>query len=273
MPASTARSCERLHALRAHRRRARRGEGDERLEQREADADRRGRRRRASGRASGCRARRGRSAAGRRSRCRRRRARSARRGPAAPSSSRSSASVGGEELVLRQLDHDPVEVVRQRGAHLGETSAPGLTLSARKVCSGRSARAQRGAHGRRLERRAEPAAVRLVEPLVGRRDGRVGHAGERLVAGHAARRELEHRLEDGHDRALVGEQRLDLGALPGAGELAGEPTVVAAALAAARPLGPVERAVGELEQPRGVARVGRERGDARRARQRPPRRP
>ena len=108
----------------------------------------------------------------------------------------------------------------------------------------------------------------LCEPLVGRPERSVGHPRERLVAGDAAGGELEHGLEDRDDRSLVREQRLDLGALPVARQVAREPAVVAAALVAARALGPVHRAVGQLEQAAGLARVGGERGDAGRARQR-----
>jgi len=55
--------------------------------------------------------------------------------------------------------------------------------------------------------------MRLVEPLVGRPERALGHPRQRLVAGDAAGRELQHRLEHRHDRVLARQQRLDLGAL------------------------------------------------------------
>ena len=152
----------------------------------------------------------------------------------------------------------------------GESSAPGLTLRARNVRSGRPCARSAARSARGLQRGAQPGAVRLVEPVVGRAERALGHPRQRLVAGHAAGRELQHGLEDRHDRALVGEQRLDLGALAVARELAGEPAVVAAALVAAGALRPVQRAVGELEQPHGLVPVVGEGGHAGRARERAP---
>ena len=181
--------------------------------------------------------------------------------------------LGREQLVLRELDDDPREVLRQHGAHLVRDERARAHVEGEERPLRPAARPQRGAQRGRLERRAEPDAVRLVEPLVGRPERAVGHPGERLVAGDAARGQLEHRLEERDDRVLARQQRLDLGPLPVAGELAGEPAVVAARLVAAGALGEVERAVGELEQPRGLVRVLREGGDAGRAGERRRRRP
>ena len=122
----------------------------------------------------------------------------------------------------------PARSAGARRGPRGESSAPGLTLRARNVRSGRPCGASAARSAAASSAGAEPGAVRLVEPLVGRAERAVGHPRERLVAGDAPRRELEHRLEDRDDRVLALEQRLDLGALPVAGELAGEPAVVAA---------------------------------------------
>ncbi len=105
----------------------------------------------------------------------------------------------------------------------------------------------------------------LVEPLVRRPERAVRHARERLIAGDAPGRQLEHRLEDGHDRALLRQQRLDLRALAVAGQLARQAAVVAPALVAPGALRPVQRAVGQLEQAAGVALVVRVRRHAGRA--------
>ena len=83
----------------------------------------------------------------------------------------------------------------------GESSAAGDTLSARKVPGGPAGHGERGADRARLERGAEPAAVRLLEP--GQRRARVGRreARQRLVARDAAGGDLHHRLEDRRDGA------------------------------------------------------------------------
>ena len=171
----------------------------------------------------------------------------------------------------------PGEVLGQRLADLGREQRAGAHVDRQEGPLGPAVRAQRGTQRGGLERRPEAGAMRLVEPLVGRPERPLGHPRERLVAGDAPGRELEHGLEDGDDRVLAREQRLDLGALAVAGELSGEPAVVAPALVAPGALGPVQGAVGELQQAPGVARVLRVRGHAgrageRRCRRRRPRR-
>ena len=130
----------------------------------------------------------------------------------------------------------------------GESSAPGLTLRARNVRSGRPRARSAALRAAASSAGPRPARCAWLNHWSGGAERALRHAGERLVAGDAPGRELQHRLEDRHDRALAREQRLDLRALAVAGELAGEPQVVAPALVAPGALGPVHRAVGELQQ-------------------------
>ena len=97
----------------------------------------------------------------------------------------------------------PVEIVGQRGAHLGREQRARADVEREERPLGPAVRAQRRAQRRGLERRPEPGAVRLVEPLVGRAERAVGHPRQRLVAGDAAGGELQHGLEHRHDRALA----------------------------------------------------------------------
>ena len=109
--------------------------------------------------------------------------------------------------------------------------------------------------------------MRLGDPLIGAAAGLAVHARERLVAGDAAGGELEHRLEEGLDRALA-QERFDLVALLAGRVAAGEVVAVAERAAAARVLGRVEGGVGAGEQLGGVERVLGMAGDACRRRKR-----
>ncbi len=171
--------------------------------------------------------------------------------------------VVGDELVLGDLDHDPVEH-GARSASLDEVGAErrGADVD-RQVdvrASGRPARARPGSRRPRARRRARSSCA-CANQTSGRATVGVREARERLVADDPPAGEADDGLEGGGDRSVVSEQLLDLGPLalgPGGRGVAG---VEAAGAALAAALGPGEGAVGELVERRRVLGVGRERGD------------
>ena len=170
-----------------------------------------------------------------------------------------------EGLVLGQLDHDPVEVARERVVDLGREQPGGRDVEREERPGGPVGDGERGAHRARLEHGAQPAAVRLREPQVRRAVPRRGEAGQRLKAGDAAGGDLHHRLEDRDDRRGGRQHRLDLAPLLDQRQRHHVARVVDADAIAARALRPVQRAVRRLEQLRHRRRVGREGGHAGRA--------
>ena len=171
----------------------------------------------------------------------------------------SSSSVSSITMSLRSSG--------STAATSGETSAAGLTLSVRNVPAGRPGTASATLDRARLERGAEPAAARLREPHVGRAD-RLGvqEARERLVAGDAARSPSSTiGWKTGVSASSRSSTSRTWSLLLGAREQDDLARVEAADLRAPGALGPVQRAVGELEQAVAVRVVRREGGDAGRA--------
>ena len=169
--------------------------------------------------------------------------------------------VVGRELLLGDLDHDPVEIPREGALHRvrGERARVEVQREPRAV--GPPWHLDEALERERLQQRAEPAAARQVEPLVGPPAVLGREAREALVARDAPRREIDDRLEDRGEELGVVEQLAHRGSLLVHGRLAGV-RVDAPRLPASHALGLVERRVGEVEQPGGRVGVGRPGRDA-----------